>query len=67
MENKWISVKDRLPEDDQYCLVVCSELTRNYKAVIARYYLDEDGFYREDGDGSVKEPTHWMPLPDPPK
>ena len=39
----------------------------------ARYHEDEDGWWwanthpTDATDGSAERPTHWMPLPDPPK
>ena len=68
--SEWISVKDKLPEDEQ--LVFCSGLdfevgpSRHYG--VLRYnngefaYVDDDGIYEE-----WKYITHWMPLPKPPK
>jgi hypothetical protein len=66
---QWIPVSEKLPEDDEYVLLyfpswrqVCGYL---------RYNLDEPCWclYAEDGwpmpCNSV--PTHWMPLPEPPK
>ena len=54
---RWISVKDRLPEDDQTVLVFLND--------------NCDLMFYEDGLWRGKEyidwkPTHWMPLPEPP-
>jgi hypothetical protein len=71
--NNWISVKDRLPEED-IAVLVYGQVLNDPPDVIGvrrRYNGDqewkytwesEDGFiYRED------DVTHWMPLPEPPK
>lgn len=71
--NGWISVKDRLPEED-IAVLVYGQVLNDPPDVIGvrrRYNGDqewkytwesEDGFiYRED------DVTHWMPLPEPPK
>lgn len=70
---EWISVKDRLPERYIEVLVyprpMDFALTADYgydsnKNLGWRYYEYENGF----GVVSHKcNPTHWMPLPPPPK
>jgi hypothetical protein len=72
-KSQWISVKDRLPEEDVAVLVYGQVLNDppDVIGVRRRYNGDqdwkhtwesEDGFiYRED------DVTHWMPLPEPPK
>jgi hypothetical protein len=70
---EWISVKERLPEED-VAVLTYGQVLNNPPEVIGvrrRYNGDqewkhtwesEDGFiYRED------DVTHWMPLPEPPK
>ncbi len=67
--NKWISVKDRLPEYDRKVLVTdvrdgyisISELKAGGKG-LKDYWECEDGMRLP-----VSEITHWMPLPEPPK
>ena len=56
---QWISVKDRLPENDDTVLVVLSD-TR-----ISLGNKDSDGFWDYDGLVELDEfcITHWMPLP----
>ena len=79
---EWISVNDRLPEEDGYYLV----FVQGYYAKCVRtlnfakdgrkvdeFDFDEDAknvWYRYDseyGYVTVEDVTHWMPLPQPPK
>jgi hypothetical protein len=56
--SSWISVEDRLPEDDEKCFMVVMG------SPLCGYYTEEYGFGDEfDGyeDGEV---THWMPIPE---
>ena len=62
---KWISVRDRLPEEKVNCIV-------HYQHA----YCDNDGYWAigfccYDGEKFQFDPaykvTHWMPLPRPPK
>lgn len=62
-QSKWISVKERLPENNQQALCVMTDgsfcvFTWNY---IDWMWNDGDEWYREE------DVTHWMPLPEPPK
>lgn len=61
MENKWISVKDELPKDDNQKLLFTNEFGF-YR--VASYDLD----FKEwvDLDDYPLDVTHWMPLPKPP-
>ena len=77
---KWISVKDRLPDKRGNYLVV----HKSYAYVGISHFLtnlrdngqfeyegepNEPGFYNGDGEGDwvERDITHWMPLPDLPK
>lgn len=55
---EWISVKDRLPEKNTDVLIY------NIEEYIGSDFLTKDGkwFWNEE-----LPPTHWMPLPEPPK
>lgn len=56
-EQKWVSVKDGLPENRHWVLVMSSSelFLANYKHGL---------FY--NGPEVLYKPTHWMPLPKPP-
>jgi hypothetical protein len=59
---KWISVKERLPEDDGEYIVA----TKYGHIFIFDWLMGR--FFAEDRNGLVyEEITHWMPLPKPPK
>ena len=58
---EWISVEERLPEVRQRVLLYSHHdgVNTGYRAdEIGRFYVDKSYPYR---------PTHWMPLPEPPK
>ena len=59
---RWIPVSERLPEEDVDVLVIT-----NYGMHVAD--LDEDGLWNAShGDSwEFPDPTHWMPLPEPPE
>ncbi len=52
---QWISVKDRLPENESTCLIVSAKEEGICVALAIEPYW------------SKWEVTHWMPLPEPPK
>lgn len=59
---EWISVNDKLPEEDQLVLVA------NGKYFNLRHFCDDTWFNCLSGEGfELNEYTHWMPLPEPPK
>lgn len=57
----WISVKDRLPDNDDKVLC-CTRTAKGIQNIIIGYYMD--GMWRCGMNNNV---THWMPLPEPPK
>ena len=76
--DKWISVKDRLPEGGDYLTCNDSKRLHIYSYAKNLSKVDKDDFYRvrrggwydydsEWGFCEVKGVTHWMPLPEPPK
>ena len=69
-ETSWISVKDRLPEHEQYVLAAVF----NRKMQVTRFILDGQPFSEAteyffmwcDMHAQLPNVTHWMPLPLPP-
>lgn len=64
----WISVKDRLPENDEDVLVYNSEsgiyMSTFYKRRVSSY---DSGWDSCCECGYYKDPTHWIPLPKAPE
>lgn len=61
--NKWISVDERLPEDEQDCIIYTG--TQMFDGAIY-WQSDKVWHVSEVGDLSTTEVTHWQPLPSPP-
>ena len=61
---KWISVEDRLPEDNETVLTIDTESVME----VCFYQTEWKGVFQRYG-GLVKifNITHWMPLPEAPK
>lgn len=57
---EWISVEERLPEDHGYVVVVHDGFS------MVGWYATRDEVWRSASMVPLK-PTHWMPLPEPPK
>ena len=60
-EQKWISVKDRLPVVGQEVLCFCAGNLANVYTWTGEEWEDSYGYYEDDDII-----THWMPLPEPP-
>ncbi len=72
----WISVKDRLPEEEDDYLTYVMDNGCSYRQVVQRFYKKPrilKGIYGDTyshwelakWDDDIV--THWMPLPEPPK
>ena len=66
-ERRWIPVTERLPKIGQKCLIANRE-------IVVRGWLRPDGVWKTGVSSdeiwskfSLHQPTHWMPLPEPPK
>lgn len=57
---EWISVEERLPRPGQEVLIVDDQIMR--VQAVSSY-----GKWHPYVNGSSCKPTHWMPLPEPPK
>jgi len=64
MRNEWISVKDRLPEHNQF--VLCVGTSKNMAVLRCDLDMNNYVFMFPDLKHQVKGVTHWMPLPEPP-
>ena len=62
---EWISVKDRLPEDGEIVLV-CGSRGGVYTAVFNKPGQYR-GWHKLNSKSHYCDPTHWMPLPQPPR
>lgn len=61
MTDNWISVKDRLPEEDTNVLVFGGKAM-----YIAQCFNGGKSWYRVGTRNHYCNPTHWMPLPNSP-
>jgi len=64
---EWISIEDRLPNEEDYYLVVWDY--DEVEEVGEAFYSEKWYFPYYSNEKDVTEPkvTHWMPLPKPPK
>ena len=73
MNNEWISVEERLPEDREYVLVWYTyihygDFEEDYTTYgIACYDHEVKMWFGQDPLGSYPRIKYWMPLPKPPK
>ena len=67
---KWISVKDRLPEEGEYVLCVLKGFNYGGKIQVCKF-VPADKFkdkpYFEHFRNGFPSVTHWLPIPVPPK
>lgn len=74
---EWISVKDELPHEDlrgqQIAIIVNGRFFIAQVMERGTTYVDTNAFLfsphtkKWKGDSRFANPTHWMPLPTPPK
>ncbi|EFE7070809.1 DUF551 domain-containing protein [Escherichia coli] len=76
--DSWISCSERMPEmGERQCYVLAADFKNNYPpnipntqvGVYGDWFNDGNPTW-DDGDGEdlyLKEVTHWMPLPEPPR
>ena len=76
--DSWISCSERMPEmGERQCYVLAADFKNNYPPSIPNTQVGVYGDWFndgnptwDDGDGEdlhLKEVTHWMPLPEPPR
>jgi hypothetical protein len=61
---KWISVKKRLPSENEIVKVKMRILFRTHKEQEAIYIKK---YFVNEGKNITRWVSHWMPLPEPPK
>ena len=70
--SQWISVNDRLPEDEQEVLVLANGRPREHLELdsaheLATFYAGEGWFFEAYPDWDDPQVTYWMPLPERPE
>ncbi len=60
-KRQWISVEDRLPEKGERVLIT------NGAFVCESFLANNDKWQRGGTDLFFMQPTHWQPMPEPPK
>ena len=69
--SEWISVKDRLPENEKEVLAYYGfnrgdgDLGMRFCGVLTYYAFDPSPHWQHESTGLTV--THWMPLPNPPE
>lgn len=61
LSRQWVSVEERLPEDDRYFYFVADARLDPLGVDCAEYTCKTKLFSR---NGKVLHPTHWMPIPE---
>ena len=69
--NKWISVKERLPDTAGYYMVAI-DYREELRVSVATYSETDDGlkwysWHEYENDGATEGITHWMPMPELPE
>lgn len=63
---QWISVKDRLPDENQKCLVY-RDIDADLKITTGIWYSERKAFDGLRHGTRLEDTIAWMPLPEPPK
>jgi hypothetical protein len=57
---RWISIDDKLPEEQGYYLVkVEQSYPKNINILVTEFYTDNKTFYCEYSDSPINDVTHW--------
>lgn len=64
--SEWIPVSERLPGFGQFVIVAYTEAIGDERTVGAEAHYN-DGVWTNTDRMKSGQPTHWMPLPEPPK
>ena len=59
-KSPWISVKERLPEIGETCLVAIKQINMVF---LASYWNVKRGWEEENTRDKIVNVTHWMPIP----
>lgn len=69
--SEWISVKDRLPDNDDFVLVIVSgkvgNITLDNAFQLAQFSMDEGWILEMWPEWEDPNVTYWTPLPEPPE
>lgn len=68
-ESKWIKCSERLPEPEQFVLAVVNKgsIFMMYYGLAVVHDKQNNWFYNDEIIKPYMKPTHWQPLPEPPK
>ena len=64
--NQWISVKDRLPDENQKCLVY-RDINADLKITTGIWHSERKAFDGLRHGTRLEDAIAWQPLPEPPK
>jgi hypothetical protein len=69
VKSGWISVKDKLPQNDIFVLVTNHEYLKkeNPRYITIGRYMEEIKSWLDEEFGTMYAPDYWMPLPEPPE
>lgn len=67
MSSQWISVKDRLPEYADEIVLAWGDVNGEGHLEMECAIFEDDDWHLNVGSGTLRNVTHWMPLPAPPE